>query len=138
MSIENLDEVQSKFQRFQIHFIEKQSNHTTKHLQMVRQVVFTLVAMLCISTYTAVTYALLIESGTLFGSRSIRNAVRDNANVGRLSMKAVSSSSYYPPQRESRERKLRRLLEAKVRARFLDGESFSPSLYLYLVTMTFF
>lgn len=105
---------------------------------MVRQVVFTLIAIWCLYPYTVVTYALLIESCNLFGSGSIRNAVRDNAKVGRLSMKAVSSSSYYPPQRESSERKLRRLLEAKVRARFLDGESFSPSLFLYLVTMTFF
>jgi hypothetical protein len=100
---------------------------------MLRQVALNLIAIFCIHTFTAVTAALLIGSRNLFGSCSVRNAVRDDAFGGRQSMKAVSSSSYYPPQRESSERKLRRLLEAKVRARFLDGESFLPSLFVNLV-----
>jgi hypothetical protein len=68
---------------------------------MVRQVVLNLIAIFCIHTYTAVTAALLIGSRNLFGSCSVRNAVHDDAFGGRQSMKAVSSSSYYPPQRET-------------------------------------
>jgi hypothetical protein len=110
---------------------------------MVRPAMLPLCAVWFIHLHTTVTAALLSGSCAQFGLGLTRK-IDCSKTFGRLCMKAVSSSSYYPPQRESGERKQRRLLEAKVRARFLDGENITAFLiyhgcliYIYQIFLLF-